>query len=467
MSDSVKDKDIQQNNNPEESVQAIKTTEFMKETIKQRPINKRKLLRRLLLTVGMAVVFGLVACLTILIIEPIINEKLNPKEEEKLEKVTFVEETVEEETKPEDMIADESELNPPIVEMVQAPVDDSQIEEVVNQMQLELGLEDYVSMSNSVSSMAKEVQKSIVSVISITRDRDWIDNEYSSEDVVSGVLIADNGRDYLILANLSALDSTESIEVEFVDGRVCEATLLMQDVCTGFGVVAVNKGVMKDTTLKGIALIEMGSTTNSDLLGAPIIALGRPMGMDDSVGIGHITSFSTIINKADGNYKYLTTDIAGSENASGILVNARGQLMGMVDMSDNTTDMKNMIGGLAISDLKKMVEKMSNGNEIPYLGVFGIDVTATISLEMGIPQGVYITKLNMDSPLLDMGVQSGDIITKFTDINVISFSEVNRMRLALNPEDVITLEIQREGPEGYTPIDLEVTLAHQIPVIEP
>ena len=139
MSDSVKDNDIQQNN-PEETVQAIKTTEFMKETIKQRPINKRKLMRRLLITVGMAVIFGLVACFTILIIEPIITERLNPKEEEKLEKVTFVEETIEEETKPEDMIALEAELNPPVVEMVQTPVDDSQIEEVVSQMQLELGL---------------------------------------------------------------------------------------------------------------------------------------------------------------------------------------------------------------------------------------------------------------------------------------------------------------------------------------
>ena len=30
-----------------EEVQAIKTSDFMKETIKQRPINKKKLLRRL------------------------------------------------------------------------------------------------------------------------------------------------------------------------------------------------------------------------------------------------------------------------------------------------------------------------------------------------------------------------------------------------------------------------------------
>ena len=36
-------------------------TDFMKETIKQRPLNKRKLVRRTLITAAMAVVFGFVA----------------------------------------------------------------------------------------------------------------------------------------------------------------------------------------------------------------------------------------------------------------------------------------------------------------------------------------------------------------------------------------------------------------------
>lgn len=42
------------------SVQA----EFMREKIKQKPVNKKKLLRRTVITAVMAVVFGLVACFT-------------------------------------------------------------------------------------------------------------------------------------------------------------------------------------------------------------------------------------------------------------------------------------------------------------------------------------------------------------------------------------------------------------------
>ena len=54
---------------------------FMKETIKQRPINRRKLLRRTLITALMAVIFGLVACFTFLLLEPIISKHLYPEEE--------------------------------------------------------------------------------------------------------------------------------------------------------------------------------------------------------------------------------------------------------------------------------------------------------------------------------------------------------------------------------------------------
>lgn len=38
--------------------------EFIKEKVKERPLNRKKLVKRTLLTASMAVVFGLIACLT-------------------------------------------------------------------------------------------------------------------------------------------------------------------------------------------------------------------------------------------------------------------------------------------------------------------------------------------------------------------------------------------------------------------
>ena len=66
-----------------------KEYEFVHETIKKKPVNKKKLLRRTVLTAAFAVVFGLVACVTFLLLEPVINNILNP---EKISKVEFPEE---------------------------------------------------------------------------------------------------------------------------------------------------------------------------------------------------------------------------------------------------------------------------------------------------------------------------------------------------------------------------------------
>ena len=170
-------------------------TDFMKETIKQRPLNKRKLVRRTLITAAMAVVFGLVACITFLLLEPVISNRLYPEEEPQA--VVLVEETEENEILPEDMIVDDSQIQP---EPTEAPLlENEQIAQVLSEMDLdlELGVEDYLSLLGNVKEVAKQARKSIVTVLGVTSDVGWLDNEYESEGAVSGVIVADNGKELL------------------------------------------------------------------------------------------------------------------------------------------------------------------------------------------------------------------------------------------------------------------------------
>ena len=164
-------------------------TDFMKETIKQRPLNRKKLIRRTLITAAMAVIFGLVACLTFLLLEPVISNKLYPEEEPS--QVVLVEETKEDEILPEDMIVDESQM---YAEPTEAPaLGDEQIAQVLSEMKL--GVDDYSSLYNALSGVAREVKKSMVTVVGITSDVDWFNNVYESEGAISGVIVADNGRE--------------------------------------------------------------------------------------------------------------------------------------------------------------------------------------------------------------------------------------------------------------------------------
>ena len=83
-------------------------TDYMKEQIKQRPINRRRLLRRTLTTGFLTVLFGAVACFVFLFLEPYFSNMLNPVPP--AEPITFPEETAFEEMSPEEMLADDEQI---------------------------------------------------------------------------------------------------------------------------------------------------------------------------------------------------------------------------------------------------------------------------------------------------------------------------------------------------------------------
>ncbi len=426
-------------------------TDFMKETIKKRPLNKRKLMQRTLITAAMAVIFGLVACFTFLLLEPVISKKLYPEEEP--DKVVFVEEMEENEILPEDMIADDSQMQP---EPTEAPaLEDEQIAQVLSEM--ELGTEDYISLLNSIGEIAWKVRQSIVTVVGVTADVGWLDNEHESEGAVSGVVVADNGRELLILANTRSINEADSLKVAFADGEEYEASVKKKDNNTGLAVLFIPKSKINVDTLEMAKAVTLG-TSVGNLTGNPIIALGRPVGTEDSLCYGNITSTGNVIRLPDSNYSYMTTDIYGSSIASGILVNLQGQIIGIIDMSYNSSDMKNLVSAIGISDLKRLVESLSNGKEIPYFGIYGADVTQEANEELGVPFGAYITEIDMDSPAMDAGIQSGDVITKLDETEINDYQDLVKALLTEETETELAIELMRQGPDGYTEMELEAVL---------
>lgn len=426
-------------------------TDFMKETIKQRPLNRKKLVRRTLITAAMAVIFGMVSCFTFLLLEPVISNRLYPEEEPQA--VVIVEEVSEDEILPEDMIADDSQMQP---EPTEAPaLEDEQIAQVLSEM--ELGVDDYISLLSDVKEVAKEVRNSIVTVVGVTSDVGWLDNEYESEGAVSGVVVADNGRELLILANVSSIKDADSLKVAFADNQEYQASIKKKDNNTGLAIISISKSIIQSSTLEMAKAAVLG-TSGSGLVGGPIIALGRPMGTEDSICYGNVTSVGNAIKLPDSNYKYMTTDIYGSVNASGVIINLKGQVIGIIDMTHNSSDMKNLINAVGITELKKVVERLSNDSEIAYFGVYGTDVTEEANIKMGVPYGAYITEIDMDSPAMDAGIQSGDVIIKLDETEISNYQELVNALLLKEPDNTVKIGLMRQGPEGYTEMELTATL---------
>ena len=427
-------------------------TDFMKETIKQRPLNRRKLIRRTLVTAAMAVIFGLVACLTFLILEPVISNKLYPEEEPST--VVFVEEPEENEILPEDMIVDDSQMNP---EPTPPPVrEDELVAQVLSE--IKLGAEDYSSIYSSLSDIAKEAQKSMVTVAGVTSDVDWFNNTYENEGIVSGVIVADNGKELLILANVNTILGADSLKITFSDNMEYEAFLKKKDSNTGLAVLAVPKSGMNRDTLEKVEAITLGSSSGSNMAGTPVIALGQPMGVN-SVCYGFITSSGNVINLPDSRYKRMTTDIYGSTSATGILINLKGNLIGVIDTDNGTSDTRNLIGAIGITELRSVIQRLSNDKSIPYFGIHGADVTQEVHEELEVPIGAYIMEIDMDSPAMAAGIQSGDIIVKIEDKEITTYQELVNCLMEYDPEQSISIGLLRQGLEGYTEIELNAVLS--------
>ena len=422
--------------------------DFLRETIKQKPVNKKKLLRRTLITVAMAVVFGLVACFTFLVLEPVISNRLYPEEEP--EEVRFPEETVTEEMRPEDMLVVEEQNEP--VENVQAELDEEQIEELLSQVQFSLN--DYQLLYEEMSALAEKAGRSVVTVTGVVSDVDWLNDIYENEASASGIIVANNGKSILILVSAGTLNGAESIIVTFCDQAKVNAELVQKDSDTELAILSVPLVDIDEETMDVINIATLGSSGSLSLLGTPVMALGSPMGTSGSVCYGVVTSMGTVVDQADSAYKIITTDIYGSRNATGVLINMKGSVIGIIDNVYTSSDMGNLLTAYGITELKKTIEKMSNDKERAYLGIHGVDVPREVREELEIPDGVYIRGIEMDSPAMAAGIQSGDVVIEINDAPTLTYSSLLDVLYNSNPEDTLHLVLMRQGREMNATVTL-------------
>lgn len=432
-----------------------KQSDFMIEKIKHRPINKRKLLRRTITTAAMAVIFGLIACLTFLILEPVFSNWLYPEEEPEI--VVFPEE--DEEMAPEDMLVAEDEVEPApsLQEAVESVIlEDEQIQKILDNVEFEK--EHYVQLYETMATYAKELSASMVTVTAVSSDVDWLNDTYENEGQTYGVLVASNGKEYLILTDKATIRQAENITVTFCDGTKQDAVIKQSDSQTGLAVVSVTIAEMEESTREAVKVATLGSSNFRNPVGTPVVALGCPMGTVGSMGYGMLVQTGGAMNKVDANYKLLATDIYGSSDSTGVLFNMQGQIVGIITPNRISSDMKNSVTAIGVSELRKLIENMSNGKQAAYMGISGMDVTAEANQEMQVPYGAYVLEVAMDSPAMLAGIQSGDVIVEINDSSINNFTNYTAELLRLEAGQIVRVVVQRLVQDSYKEMEMEITL---------
>lgn len=464
--------------------------DFIREQIRERPVNRKKLLRRFILTAGMALVFGLVACLTFFFLEPKLSKWLSSDEEMELKVVELPEHTEEEEYYQEQVLTEEDEseqlvIETPIDQMtltdedmavssnqtdestsqneVAEPTPEPSREDVPPQViyeQVSLELEDYRQLYRKMYALSKEVSKSLVTVTAVPETTEEITSSDSSEYQTVGLIVGDNGYELLILADTEKLEGAENISVRFADGSKGKLTEKAIDSNTGLGIYSIRLAEMDPLTKENISFATLGSSYATSILGNAVMAVGNPLGVS-SICYGAVTSASRVVTMCDASYQLLTTDIYGSEDASGVIVNIRGQVAGIICQRHNESGMENMIYAYGISSIRKLIESLSNGKERAGLGLHVGDISAEIAEDLNIPQGVYIEQVELDSPALSAGLAKGDIITKIGEVFVNNVNDyMNALQIVEPGTDVKVFYSRPTGTE-YKNMEIDITLGRQ------
>ena len=404
---------------------------FMQEKIKEKPVYANPLVKKALRCILGGALFGGTALLIWALALPRINNRMEKNE---IQEIQIPEETVDSETE------DKSEDESPVY-----------ITETVS-----MELKDYEKMYQQLMQIGNQVSKSLVDISAVKTDTDWFDEALTSHKSVAGLIIGDNGMELLILTEHEKVKDGD-LKVRFYDHTEAAGTLKKYDSNTGLAVISVNLSDVDSSTREVISYAELGSS-KSLRSGQPVIVVGNPTGSSGSLLFGNLTSVTQTAELYDSSYNILTTDILRSSNGSGVVADWSGKIVGLLQEKTEVEGQDNTIQAYGISDVKDLIEHLSNNQDIVYMGIVGADVTTSISEQENIPIGVYVSEVSLDSPAITAGIQPGDIITEINGQAIVNLKDIVATLLKCSSGQTVDVRYKRADASGYQDLQASVTL---------
>lgn len=447
-----KNKNRNQENNVEEIPE--KVSSFVSEQIKRKPINKRRLFRRTSFIITSAIIFGIIACITFLVLEPIVSNMLYP---EQVKEVSIPD--IQEEVSPDELLTekDAEEEMTEAARVVAEEAAQSAIENAQASVEELSGVAFFEDLYDQLHDVASVAEQAIVKVTGVITETNWIQETVENENSVSGIIVAENGAEVLILADYVLLSDAQSYNVTFSDETIAKAELRCKDVNTGLGIFAVDYNGMAEPTKKNLTFAKLGNFNPDVMIGRFVIAIGSPMGDFGSISYGTVNSTGNTLKLADATYEIVCSDIHGSSQSNGVMINTNGEVIGLITKSSMEGMDNELIKAISISDSKKLIEKLSNNGSFAYAGVHGMDVTTTAHKDLGIPLGAYVSEVEPQSPAMNAGITRGDIIVRVDDEAITSFREYQSAVLKRSAGDVMWVTVARYDGVQYREISCEVT----------
>ena len=437
MADKRTDKD--------DNVKEERSWQFIQEKIVRQPLSRRQIIRYIILTVICAVLFGTISAVCFTVTKTVAKKIMGQEKAEESRPITIPKDEPETQT-PVPVQEASTEPTEPVEEKVRSELE-----------KYPYSLEDLNKMYGNLRTLASEADKSIAAIHSIQREKDWFDNPIETTGQFSGVVIDARKEEVLILAPTEAIETADSLEVAFSDSAVLPGAVKQTDSRMGLTMIHVDATSLDDAQFEKIKPVKLGNSYSSRQ-GDLVFTMGSPAGMVHSSSYGFISYIAKNVQMTDGNARVLYADVKSRADAGTFLFNTDGELIGWgTDRYDQDveTGMKTF---MSISDYKGILELLSNGIPVPYLGIEGQEVTTEME-KNGMPAGIYITAAAPESPAYNAGLQSGDILDEINDVKIEGMKNFQAQVERLHVGDHITVTVQRNnGKDEYKEIEFAVTM---------
>ncbi|HZS52806.1 MAG TPA: trypsin-like peptidase domain-containing protein [Bryobacteraceae bacterium] len=280
----------------------------------------------------------------------------------------------------------------------------------------------------------------------------------------SGIILTPDG---YILTNAHVVKNAHSVKVQLNVRAEAEAQQ-QGDHTLNRPLPGTLVGVDRESDL---AVIKIDRTNlpylqfgDSDELkqGQIVLALGNPLGLDNSVSLGVVSAVARQI-KTDDPMVYIQTDAPiNPGNSGGPLVDADGRVMGINTFILTQSGGSEGIGFAIPSNLAKQVfaQLRTQGHvHRAQLGLYAETITPAMAegLDLETDHGVLVSDLRPEGAADHAGIKVDDIITAVNDRRIASVQQLNAQIYRLSPGSKVSLRVHR----GDEQLDLLVVTEEQ------
>lgn len=307
----------------------------------------------------------------------------------------------------------------------------------------------YNPVSSPIADIAEDVGPSIVAITSKVQVRDWFDNQYTQEGQGSGVIFDVNDKNVMIVTNEHVINGAAEVIVTLYDNKQAPASIIGIDPETDLAVLKIDVKDIPEDVLSKITPARLG---NSDALrvGETAIAMGNPMGYNDTVTVGVISALNRELQLPDKKLQLVQTDAAiNPGNSGGALVNSNGEVIGINTIKISDTKVEGIGFAIPINSVKPIISELVENGAIsrPYLGILGKDIDESTSEVYELPIGVFIADVMDKSAANIAGIKKGDVIIEFEGEKVFSMEQLSELIKSKEVGDTVTVKIIRNGNE--------------------